>query len=350
MKDMRKLFTAVISVMIFTACSEASEIDPDSYAVTTTTVQTTVSEQTVIRPPERVRSFTARIISYSDGQLTYELDGKTESIPLRPEGFLNDQGRSYLGDKISQKIINNPYGCEVKGKIKIDPDSAKNTCDVFTPNLSSFSGSDFYYSAHPDGSCSLEDGMVTMKRLGGSKVEFSNQYGSAQADLNDLDTMDKSDYPMQAEKVQFRAYQLPDGHLILDSLTFFDSYDEKGGIHASGISNRDHLRFFGTVQSLTEDRAEVLLTDGKTLCDVPTYYNDGEIKEGMDVMLTLDADISLYGSGKPYKADYAVFTTHPEAFVEGYRKEDHAKYAYALRDEHNSVVYHGVMREEALTQ
>ena len=67
-------------------------------------------------------------------------------------------------------------------------------------------------------------------------------------------------------------------------------------------------------------------------------------------MLTLDADISLYGSGKPYKADYAVFTTHPEAFVEGYRKEDHAKYAYALRDEHNSVVYHGVMREEALTQ
>ena len=78
---------------------------------------------------------------------------------------------------------------------------------------------------------------------------------------------------------------------------------------------------------MTEGRAKVLLNDGKTVCDVPTYYNDGELSEGLEVMVTLDAEPSLFGSKKEYKSEFAVFYTDPEVY--NYRHFDFGTLAYA---------------------
>ena len=106
-------------------------------------------------------------------------------------------------------------------------------------------------------------------------------------------------------------------------------------VSSESRGNADLYRFFGTVQSVKDGRASVLLTDGKTTCDVPTYYNDGEVKEGAEVMIVLDAEPSLFGSGEEYKADYAVFYTDPKSILLK-KHRDISTLAYALIDPDNS--------------
>ena len=127
-----------------------------------------------------------------------------------------------------------------------------------------------------------------------------------------------------------------DGKVIISFLA--DAVAADDGISSQTNGNKDLYRFFGTVKSLSADRATVLLTDGKTTCDVPTYYNDGELKEGMDVMLVLDADASLFGSGESFKDDYAVFYTEPKEYLLK-KYDDISKLVYAKLDANNANKY-----------
>ena len=56
--------------------------------------------------------------------------------------------------------------------------------------------------------------------------------------------------------------------------------------------------FFGTVQTIGDNTAEIKLTDGKTVCTVPTYYCDGELSEGLEVMVILDCSTDLFRERK----------------------------------------------------
>ena len=56
--------------------------------------------------------------------------------------------------------------------------------------------------------------------------------------------------------------------------------------------------------------------DGKTVCTAPTFYSDGELLEGMEIMIVLDADTSLWNSGAQQEFDYAVIYTDPEIYLQ----------------------------------
>jgi hypothetical protein len=97
--------------------------------------------------------------------------------------------------------------------------------------------------------------------------------------------------------------------------------------------------FFGTVQSCDEETAEILLNDGKTVCNVPTYYCDGDLQENMQVMVTLDCDTTLFDSEEIRNFDYAVIYTNPEDYNSGNKDFDTLAYAYASKNELGRFVY-----------
>ena len=76
---------------------------------------------------------------------------------------------------------------------------------------------------------------------------------------------------------------------------------------------------------MSDGKATFILNDGKTVCTAPTYFNDGEVTEGAQVMVTLDEDTSLYGSGESKEYDFAVFYTSPDTY-------DFENKMYALDD------------------
>lgn len=47
---------------------------------------------------------------------------------------------------------------------------------------------------------------------------------------------------------------------------------------------------------------------------MPTYYCDGELSEGLEVMVILDCSTDLFGSGKSESFDYAVICTDPAEY------------------------------------
>ena len=66
---------------------------------------------------------------------------------------------------------------------------------------------------------------------------------------------------------------------------------------------------------------------------MPTYYCDGELSEGLEVMVTLDCSTDLFGRGKTESFDYAVIYTDPADYDPSGREFD--KLAYARSDSNN---------------
>ena len=97
--------------------------------------------------------------------------------------------------------------------------------------------------------------------------------------------------------------------------------------------NRDFPSFFGTVQTIGDNTAEIKLTDKKTVCTVPTYYCDGELSEGLEVMVILDCSTDLFDSGKSESFDYAVICTDPAEYDPS--GHEFGNLAYAKADSNN---------------
>ena len=68
----------------------------------------------------------------------------------------------------------------------------------------------------------------------------------------------------------------------------------------------ERTAFLATVQSVSGSKAEMLLNDGKTICTVPTCFNNGEVETGARVLVMLAEEPSLFGSGEHKEYDYAV--------------------------------------------
>lgn len=282
-----------------------------------------------------INEFEAKITDYSDGILTYVTDTEHKAV-MDPRCFENDIYIKGL-NLLSELIICNRYSEEIYGKIKLSADGTKVvSCDVISLN-----GDDFNNTMLSDDKLtSIEEDEVNMRRIKGSVYELYNDNGSITADLNDLDNIYKADFPDSLERIVFSGYRFNSGNFIIQNISEFSGIDEEMGSYIyDPVTNLDKYSFFATVQSLSEERASVILNDGVTVYDIPTYYNDGMIKENMQVMITLNAAPSLFGSGEKYKDDFAVFYTDPDIYNYGGRDFNTLAYAKHSSDNISEFVY-----------
>lgn len=278
--------------------------------------------------PAIERQIQARVVSYKDKTLTYEYKGETVSVNFDSSNFTNGEGN--VQPEISEKIISNRYGEKVIGKITLNHDGTTAvSCDVVSLNGSIVSNSSLFDENNEEESDNMLDVYLDMKRLDGSKAELSSQFvPPVTVDLNDLDNYYKLDFPELVENVEFTGYRFNSGTLLLDSICILDKYEvdpDTGRVIAAGASslgNDGKMSFSGSIESLENGRAKVLLNDGETVCDVPAYYYDEELSQGQKVLVTLNADETLYGSGKEYKDEFAVFYTDIAQFTALYDFDD----------------------------
>ena len=332
---MKKLSVILLSALLFCSCGEAGSEgtkekanDPETVTgAVTTTVSMSVSQPvtSATEKPELVK-IESEIISYEDGKLTFEYEGETRSCDMSETAFaFSTDGEPEI------RMINNRYGERIIGVLTFNSEQNRIVaCDVIGRNAELFTQEDLV----PKGqSYNVGDADMTVHRVEGSRALFQSKYGSFEADLNDLDNRYKIPMESDLEECAVTGYRFKEsGRIMLETIESRDDVEEKNGeIVSISYSPKDNLslyHFFGTVQSVKDGRASVLLTDGKTTCDVPTYYNDGEVKEGAEVMVVLDADTSLFGSGEQYKSDYAVFYTDPVSLLPK-EKKDISLFAYA---------------------
>jgi hypothetical protein len=325
----------ISSVLFGCSNKETYETKKTTTSVSTSAVTATSEKNT--ENTQETQRFVAKILGYENEQLTYEYEGETVTVKMPPENFANDSYTKGL-KQMSQLIINNDFGEEVMGYIKLNYDGTQAVyCDVKSPNGEDFSNGMLYTGAK---TLTIEESEVTMTRIKGSIFKLSNEFGSVTADLNLLNNIEKGNFPDKLDRVIFSGYKFNSGNFIPESVNVFERTDNINNTIQYSYSNYyddENYSFFGVIQSLENDRATVLLNDSKTLCDVPTYYNDGELYEGGQVMITLESDSELFGSGEEYYSDYAVFHTDPTEY--NYPEYDFETLAYAQHSKNDITRY-----------
>lgn len=355
---MKRIFWTFIltAAVMLAGCSDSEGLSSDrqTESITSQTntsemptqTTSTISAETSSEAADSNRQIRVKIISYADETLTYEYEGKELTVPL-PVKVLDDTPYG-IGQTLAEKVIDNRFGGEIYADLLLSIDgSSVIYCDVFTPNgIVSYSNNDM---PEDDASHTLQETEVTVKRIEGSIFEFTGSFGSIRGDINDMNSEYKGNIPDYAERVAFRGIRFGNGELMLTTVMVYDHDDDSPGgpvPEYRAYDCKDMYRFFGRIESLDEDRAMVMLNDGKTTCDVPTYYNDGELTVGQEVLLILDAEPSLFGSGQQYKADYAVFLTQPGMYIESYDELDHSRIAYVHMKENNTMQMICTMTDE----
>ena len=305
----------VFSAVIFlTSCGE-NKPQSDLSAVDSVS---NMPESTVSKPSSEFENITVETEKYENEQLTFTYEGKSYTLPLSRDNFKDDIVY-YPGSKLhSEQIINNKLGEKVTAVLTVDDGITKiKLCDVIGQNGKVFSNS---------------GGICTMTRTGGSACEFTYPQRTLKADLNDLIVYQKTNYPDEVDDVVYVGYLFKDNNFILNQL-YVAEYDENGEKNYEEQLNRDLPSFFGTVQTIGDNMAEIKLTDKKTVCTVPTYYCDGELNEGLEVMVILDSSTDLFGSGKSESFDYAVICTDPADYDPS--GHEFGNLAYAKADSNN---------------
>ncbi|WP_456033429.1 hypothetical protein [Ruminococcus sp.] len=305
------VFSAVISL---TSCGENK---PQSVLSAVDSVSN-MPESTVSKTNSEFENITVETEKYENEQLTFTYEGKSYTLPLSRDNFKEDIVY-YPGSKLhSEQIINNKLGEKVTAVLTVDEGITKiKLCDVIGQNGKVFSNS---------------GGICTMTRTGGSACEFTDPQRTLKADLNDLIVYQKINYPDEVDDVVYVGYLFKDNNFILNQL-YVAEYDENGEKNYEEQLNRDLPSFFCTVQTIGDNVVEIKLTDGKTVCTVPTYYCDGELSEGLEVMVILDRSTDLFDSGKSESFDYAVICTDPAEYNASGR--EFGNLAYAKADSNN---------------
>lgn len=305
----------VFSAVIFLTSCEENKPQSDLSAVDRVS---NMPESTVSKPSSEFENITVETEKYENEQLTFTYEGKSYTLPLSRDNFKDDIVY-YPGSKLhSEQIINNKLGEKVTAVLTVDDGITKiKLCDVIGQNGKVFSNS---------------GGICTMTRTGGSACEFTDPQRTLKADLNDLIVYQKTNYPDEVDDVVYVGYLFKDNNFILNQL-YVAEYDENGEKNYEEQLNRDLPSFFGTVQTIGDNMAEIKLTDKKTVCTVPTYYCDGELNEGLEVMVILDSSTDLFGSGKSESFDYAVICTDPAEYDPS--GHEFGNLAYAKADSNN---------------
>lgn len=305
----------VFSAVIFLTSCEENKPQSDLSAVDRVS---NMPESTVSKPSSEFENITVETEKYENEQLTFTYEGKSYTLPLSRDNFKDDIVY-YPGSKLhSEQIINNKLGEKVTAVLTVDDGITKiKLCDVIGQNGKVFSNS---------------GGICTMTRTGGSACEFTDPQRTLKADLNDLIVYQEINYPDEVDDVVYVGYLFKDNNFILNQL-YVAEYDENGEKNYEEQLNRDLPSFFGTVQTIGDNTAEIKLTYKKTVCTVPTYYCDGELSEGLEVMVILDSSTDLFGSGKSESFDYAVICTDPAEYDPS--GHEFGNLAYAKADSNN---------------
>lgn len=305
----------VFSAVIFlTSCGE-NKPQSDLSAVDSVS---NMPESTVSKTNSEFENITVETEKYENEQLTFTYEDKSYTLPLSRDNFKDDIVYYPESKLHSEQIINNKLGEKVTAVLTVDDGITKiKLCDVIGQNGKVFSNS---------------GGICTMTRTGGSACEFTDPQRTLKADLNDLIVYQKINYPDEVDDVVYVGYLFKDNNFILNQL-YVAEYDENGEKNYEEQLNRDLPSFFGTVQTIGDNTAEIKLTDKKTVCTVPTYYCDGELSEGLEVMVILDCSTDLFDSGKSESFDYAVICTDPAAYDPS--GHEFGNLAYAKADSNN---------------
>ena len=329
---MKKRLYCILASFLLCSCSGAPSSSDDLSLASSDVSETAVSNASVSSslPPEsladssvssaptkKTETVKADLIRYENDRLTVETDGEEQTYEVWDNVFSGLGG----ADK-ARLIINNRYGEKIPASIRFDSEKKRIvSCEL---KIKLFTGFNDPESIRLSG----DDKLMQMEKTDNKKIRFYNKDKMIEADIRDLSTIFWGKYPDSFTDVITTGYILPSGTYLAEQIGLYSETDEMGNKNYSFCDLTSYYGFFGTVKSLSDDRATVLLTDGKTTCDVPTYFNDGDLKEGMDVMLVLDADTSLFGSGQSFKDDYAVFYTEPVSLLlKG--KKDITLFAYA---------------------
>ena len=310
MKKTASLILCVVFLML-TACADVYSSYPEALTsaapetVTEMTFGTSAELSETSSEPKKPEFIKAELMNYKDGQLTLELDGTEQTYEVWDNVF-----EPLGGVGAAKAVINNRYNEKIPAAIKLNPEktrivSCKLMLDEFNEELN-----DPEYEKLP-----MEDRILKMEKISNTKLRVYNKLDSIELDTRDLETVFQGKYPEKSDDAGVIGYILPSGRFFPVLITYYVGTCEEYGYIDKKYCQPDILSypiFFGTVQYLAEDRAVVLLTDGKTTLDVPTWFRDSEVKEQQEVMVVLDTDTTLFGSGEQYKSDYAVFYTEPQ--------------------------------------
>lgn len=309
---MKKIIPFLTAAIILSSCADdQTSSEAETSQTTTSTVTTTTTAQKAAIPKKKIR-ISAEVISYKDGQLTFTYNGREYVLPMERSCF--ELKTTYIGQftkssppdpyykMLPEKIIDNTLGEKISAVLTVDEAVTEiKECDVINPNGKVYVGHGSQQEdINHDGSTCYK-----FRRTGDTACEFYNDTRTISADLNDLPSYLKMKYPSELDDIfSFEGYLFKDGKFILNY--FRVDSEQKGFVSACTKYNRETF-FYATVQSINGNKATFILNDGKTVCTAPTYYSDGEITEGMPVIVMLDEDVSLFGSGAQKEYDYAVF-------------------------------------------
>lgn len=300
------IITAVIGL---TACAKSSDTaEQSSVETTTNAAQTsTVEDSSSKTKSDNTMVLSVETVKYENEQLTFLYEGESYTLPLKRNSFKDDIIlRSSPEKELSEKVINNKLGEKITAQIKVNKDMTNIIlCDIVNQN-----GVKYY-----------ESGKIVRKE--GSLCELVGEECTLSADLNDLSFFEKLDFPNEINDVLWDGYLFEDGKFILNSIGYLKN--ENG--YYEGKFNNEYPAFPGTVQSCDDERAQVLLNDGVTLCDVPTYFCEHEPQAGKNVLMILDSDLTLYGSGESVSFDYAVILTDEDDYFHSIHEFEDIAYA-----------------------
>ena len=297
---MKEVFVLPALAVLLTSCAVFCDGDSSNMQPEGSSLQFAVGES---KESAQNQTFNAQIIDYSDGVLIYVTDSqhKAQTDPHCFENDTNTEG----GKLLSERIIAKCKTEKIYADIRLDKSGDRIvSCDVISCN-----GEYFDNLMLNKGGETIESDEASMRRISGSIFEIYKGSEKLTADINDLESYYKADFPDQIDRMIFEGYRLNSGSFILLSISVFSGIDEMGSYIYDPPANENKYSFFGTIREISGDRAEFLLSDKKTVCDVPCCYTDGELKDGMQVMVTLNAPAALYGSGDSYKDEFAVFHT-----------------------------------------
>lgn len=325
---------ALSIVLTLAACESNNESDSESKTSETQTSYIAETSSNVENEPQDDSiieiiddssilgiTITVDTVSYIDEQLTFEYEGEEYTLPLSRNDFVDDSYWPGGWKSLSEQVINNKLGEAVKAEMKVSENLTEiYRCDIINKNGMAFN-SGMLDDDPEDIKLRNEDPdawkkyAYTMTKIDGTRYEFSNIKRTLLADLNDLSESQKVIYPDSLFDVSFYGYLFEDGQFIINELLPVSNRNEEDGtINYRVMSNSDYPKFFGTVQNSDGKTADIILTDDVTVINVPTYYCEEELSPGQEVMVTLDCDTKLFGSGEAKTFDYAVIHTDPKLY------------------------------------
>ena len=314
---MKRICVFILLAFLLSGCSSAVNDSSSLSSDTTqkTTALTTKSARELINESNENDTVTisAKAVSYKDGVLTFEYDGKQQSLPLAEEDFkdINYYDKLHTSIVMSPLIINCGLLDEVKAELVMSKDMTKIiSCDVIKDNGIPFDAqSDYPINWKPED----EDKYIfTYEYKGQGIYEMKNSVRTITLDMNSLYNYAKCYLP-EGMGIGFTGYLLNNDYLLVDLFSCFDRDEPLTDFRQHTTLDNSYMsKFSGTIQKLCDDKADILLDNEKTLCTVPTDFRDGELSEGMRVTLILDEDESILNKEKA-ELDYAVICTEQEA-------------------------------------